>query len=134
MGHNCLFKKGFCKVNFIDKEKNEVTLPHTAQRKHAFLGKIKWESNKLVPRKKVALELLYHILGHISTRSFMAGDTENVWKNIELRIYPYPFWTPCHISSMNKKAISKNPLNPKAHFKLVFIDIIPATEPKRLTS
>ena len=47
----------------------------------------------------------------------MAGDTENVWKDIELRIYTDPFCTSCQISSMNKKARSKNPLKPKAHFK-----------------
>ena len=35
---------------------------------------------------------------------------------------------------MKKKARSKNPLNPKAHFKWVFIDIIPATAPIVLTS
>ena len=35
---------------------------------------------------------------------------------------------------MNKKAGSKIPLNPKAPFKWVFMDIIPSTAPKRLTS
>ena len=39
-GHTCIFHKGFCKVYFGAKEKNAVTLPHSAQRKHAFLGKI----------------------------------------------------------------------------------------------
>ena len=38
-GHNCLFHKGFCTVYFGAKEKNAVTLPYSAQRKHAFLGK-----------------------------------------------------------------------------------------------
>ena len=38
------------------------------------------------------------------------------------------------MSSMNKKARSKIPLNPKSPFKLVFIDIIPSTAPKSLTS
>ena len=36
--------------------------------------------------------------------------------------------------SMNKKARSKNPLNPKAPSKWVFIDMIPSTAPKSLTS
>ena len=36
----CLFHKGFCTVSFRAKENNAVTLPHSAQRKHAFLGKI----------------------------------------------------------------------------------------------
>ena len=40
-GHTCLFHKGFCTVYFGAKENNAVTLPHSAQRKHAFLGKIK---------------------------------------------------------------------------------------------
>ena len=35
---------------------------------------------------------------------------------------------------MNKKAKSKNPFNPKAPFKWVFMDIIPETEPLFLTS
>ena len=38
LGHNCFFQKGFCTVYFGEKEKNAVTLPHSAQRKHAFLG------------------------------------------------------------------------------------------------
>ena len=48
----------------------------------------------------------------------------NVWKYIELRIDPDSFGTSFHIYSMNKKDSSKNPLNPKAHFKWVFMDII----------
>ena len=44
--------------------------------------KEKAKSNKIAPIKKVALELLHHRLGHISTRSFIGGDTENVWKDI----------------------------------------------------
>ena len=35
---------------------------------------------------------------------------------------------------MNKKARSKNPLNSKSPFKWVFIDLIPSTAPKLLTS
>ena len=35
---------------------------------------------------------------------------------------------------MNKKATSKIPLKPKAPFKWVFMDIIPSTTPKSLTS
>ena len=35
---------------------------------------------------------------------------------------------------MNKKARSEIPLNPKEPFKWVFMDIIPSTEPKSLTS
>ena len=40
-GNTCLLHKGFCTVYFGEREKNAVTLPHSAQRKHAFLGKIK---------------------------------------------------------------------------------------------
>ena len=64
----------------------------------------------------------------------MSGDTANVWKDIELRIYPDPFCTSCQISYLNKRARSKIPLKPKAHFKWVFMDIIPSISPKSLTS
>ena len=64
----------------------------------------------------------------------MAGDNANFWKDVELRIDPEHVCTSCQISSMNKKAGSKNPIKPKAPFKWVFMDIIPATAPKLLTS
>ena len=38
-GYSCLFYKGFYTVCFRAKEKNVVTLPHIAQRKHSFLRK-----------------------------------------------------------------------------------------------
>ena len=41
LGHTCLFQKGFCTVYFVAKGNNAVTLTHSAQRKHVFLGKIK---------------------------------------------------------------------------------------------
>ena len=71
----------------------------------------------LPPRNEITLELLHHRLGDRSTRSLLAGDTADVWKDIELRIYPDHFFTSCQISSMNKKARSKNALNTKASFK-----------------
>ena len=74
---------------------------------------------------------MHQRLGHRSTRSLLAGDTANVWEYNELRIYPC---TSCQISSMNKKARSKIPLKPKASFKWVFMNIIPSTAPKSLTS
>ena len=92
------------------------------------------KTKKLAPRKKIALELLHQGLGQRSTRSLMVGDNANIWEDIEPIIDPDPFFTSCHIYSMNKKARSKNPLNPKAHFKWVFIDIILATAPIFLTS
>ena len=77
----CLFNKGFFTMYFRAKEKNAVTLPHSAQRKHAFIGKIKGMSkkNKLPARNNIALELLHQILGHRSNRSLLAGDTANAW-------------------------------------------------------
>ena len=100
---------------------NAVKLPHSAQRKHAFTGKIKNMSkkNKIPAGKKIALELLHQRLGHRSTVSLLAGDTANVWEDLELRIDSNPFCTSCQISSMNKKASSKIPLKPKAPFKCV---------------
>ena len=92
------------------------------------------QKNKFPARKKIALELLHHRLGHRSTRLLLAGDTANVWEDVELRIDSDPFCTSCQISSMNKKARSKIPLKPKAPFKWVFMDIIPSTATKSLTS
>ena len=57
-GHTCLFHKGFLHGVPMSKGNNAVTLPHSAQRKYAFLGKImeKSKKNKLPARKKIALE------------------------------------------------------------------------------
>ena len=78
-GHTCLFHKGFCTVYFGEKDNNAVTLPHSAQMKHAFLGKTKEISKKkkLPARKKINLEFLHQRLGHRSTISLLAGDTAN---------------------------------------------------------
>ena len=92
------------------------------------------KTKKLTSRKKIALKLLHQRLGHRSTRSLLGRYTANVWKDIELRIDPDSFCTSCHISSMNKKARSKNPLKPKASFKWVFVDIMTSTAQKCLTS
>ena len=95
-----------------------VVLPHSAQSNHAFFGEYKkCQTKKIVPKKKIALELLHQILGHIYTIFLIAIDSANVWKYIEIRIDPDPFCTLCQIYSINKKARSKNPLYPKAHFK-----------------
>ena len=69
-----------------------------------------------------------------SIYQLLAGDIENVWEDVELRIDPYHFFTLCKISSMNKKARYKLPLKPKAPFKWVFMDVIPSTAPKSLTN
>ena len=60
------------------------------------------KKNKLPARKKIALELLHHILGHRFTRLLLARDTENVLEDVEIRIYPDPFCTSCQISLMKK--------------------------------
>ena len=118
-GPTCLFKKVFCTVYLVAKEKNAVTLTRSAQRKHSFLGEIKEtsETKKLSSRKKIALELLHQGLGRRYTRSLLAGVIANVWEDKELRIYQYPFCTSCQISSMNKKTGSKISLQPKSSFK-----------------
>ena len=62
--------KGFYTMYFVARKKNAVTLPHRAQRKHAFLGEIKEMSKikKLPARKKIDLESLHYRLVHRSTR------------------------------------------------------------------
>ena len=92
------------------------------------------KKNKFPARKKISLELLRQILRHRSIRSLLAGDTDNVWEDLELRIHPDPFCTSCQISSMNKKARAKILLKPKAPFKWIFMGIVPSTAPTRLTS
>ena len=77
---------------------------------------------------------MHQRLGHRPTRSLLAGDTTNIWEDIELRIDPDTFCTLFQISSMNKKAGSKISQKPKAPLKCFFMDIIPSTALKRLTS
>ena len=63
-GQTCIFHKGFFTLYFGAKENNVVTLPHSVQRKHAFLGKSKNMSkkDKFPARKKIALELIHQRL------------------------------------------------------------------------
>ena len=68
------------------------------------------KTEKLPSRRKISLELLHQRLGH---RSLLAGNTANIWEDIGLKIDPDLFFTSCQISSMDKKARSKNPLKPK---------------------
>ena len=75
------------------------------------------KTKKLSARKKIALELLFQILGHRYTRSLLARNTDNVWEEIDLRIDTDPFCISCKISSMNKKVRSKIPLKPESPFK-----------------
>ena len=53
------------------------------------------KKNKVPARKKMDLELLHQRLGLRSTRSLLDGDTDNVWEDAEIRIYPDPFCTSC---------------------------------------
>ena len=46
-GHTCVSHKGFCTMYFGADKRNAVTLPHSAQRKHAFTGKVKNMSKKI---------------------------------------------------------------------------------------
>ena len=92
------------------------------------------KTKKLLSKKKIALKLLHQGLGHRSTISLFDGDTANVLEDIYLRIDLHPFFTSCQISSMNKKARYRISLMPKAPFKWVFMDIVPSTAPKSLTS
>ena len=66
------------------KDKKSVTLPHSAQRKHVFLGKIKEisKTKKLLARKKIALELLHQRLGHRYNISLLDGVPDNFWGRI----------------------------------------------------
>ena len=104
-GHTCIFHIGFCKVYWREKENNAVTLPHSAQRKHAFKGNIMEKSmkEKLPARKKIVLELLHQRLGHRSTISLVSGDTANVWEDVYLRIDLDPFCTSCQIFQWTKR-------------------------------
>ena len=117
------------KFFFNDNKHNAVKLLHSTQRKNTFLAetKEKSKSQKQIPKKKFSLELLYHRLGKISTRSLMARDTVNVWQYIELRVYPDTLFTSCQISTINRKSISKTSLKSKTPFKWVLMEIIPAT-------
>ena len=54
-GHTCLFHKRFCTVYFGAKEKNALSLPHSAQRKHVFLGKIMEKTKKTNYQKEKKL-------------------------------------------------------------------------------
>ena len=79
-GHTFIFHKGFCMVYFGADKRNAATLTHSAQRKHAFKGKIKNMSkkNKFPARKKIALELLHQRLGHRSAIMFHLKEIRNV--------------------------------------------------------
>ena len=134
-GHTCLFHRGVCTVLFSANGQKAVALTHRVQRKHTVLVKTKEKSKpqKRIPKKKISMKLLRQKLLYSSKRSLLDGDTVNVWKQIYLRVDLDPFCKSCHISTINKKPIFKTPQNPKTPFKWVFMEIIPAIYPKRLT-
>ena len=92
------------------------------------------KNKKIPPKNKIGLELMHQRLVHRSTISLLAGDTDNVWGGIELKLDPDPFCTSCQISSMNKQARYKNSLKPKSPFKWVFMAVIPSTATMFFTS
>ena len=57
LGHTFLFHRVFCTVYFGARDKEAVTLPHSAQSKHAFLEKIRenLKTKKLPSREKIDL-------------------------------------------------------------------------------
>ena len=78
-GHNFLFRKEVCMVYLGDKEKNTVSLPHNAQRKHTSFGEIKQLSkyNKIAPRKRInfviiTLQIRTHIYKIIESWRYYA--------------------------------------------------------------
>ena len=77
---------------------------------------------------------MHQRLGNRLTISLLGRDTDNIWEDIELRIYTDPFCTPCKTSSMNKKARYEIPLKRKSPFKWFCMDIIPSTAAKTFTS
>ena len=78
--------------------------------------------------------ILHQRFGQKPTRPMLDGNTDNVWEDIDLRIYQDPSCESRQKNSRNEKARSKIPLKPKAPFKWFLMDIIPSTAPKSLTS
>ena len=101
--HTCLFCKGFWTFFISDNEQNVVTLTQRAQKKHVCLIKTKGnpKPEKKKPRNKFSLEWLHQRLGQRFTRSILDGDTENIFRDIEIRVDPDPFCTACKISTIN---------------------------------
>ena len=134
-GTSLFISQSFFTVYFGNKEKNAVTLPHSPQQKHAFLGKIQQmsKSQKLAPRKKITLELLHQRLGQRSTISLMDGDTEMFWKDVELGIDSDSFCTSCQISSM-KKRLGLKSIKSNGTFQVGFYGYYSSSSTKFLTS
>ena len=75
-----------------------MTLLHRETQKHSSLIKTKEKSKSQKQiSKKVHFDLLHRILGHRSTSSLLDGDTIIVWQDIDIRLDPDQFCTPCQI-------------------------------------
>ena len=86
-----------------------MKLPHSDQRKYAFLVKRneKSKSQKKIPINKVSLEILQQRLGHRPARTILAGNTANIWQYFDIRVDPDPLFTSCHISTINKLSLNQ---------------------------
>ena len=54
------------------------------------------ENSKLqnqIPKRGVSLGLLHHRSVNRYKRSLLAGGNANVWQDIDIRVYPDPFFT-----------------------------------------
>ena len=72
----------------------------------------------------IPMEILHQRQEHSPTRSILAGDSDKVWKETELRVDPDLFCTSFQIPTTNKNPISRIKLNTKTPFRWVFIDIM----------
>ena len=66
LGQICLFHKGFCMVSFSDNKQNAVTLPHSTQRKHAFLVETKEKSKS----QKILKESFFGVIASVIRTQF----------------------------------------------------------------
>ena len=118
LGQTCLLHKGFFTVYFGEKVKMQLHYHIVHKGKHAFWGK----STKCHRQRNYHPEI--KLLCNSCIKYYVTNPpdhcTANVWKDIELRIYPNPFCTSDRISSMNKKSRSKNPLKNKNTLQVGF--------------
>ena len=76
------------------------------------------KSQKQISKNKFDLELLHQILEHSYKHTLLAGYTTMFWHDIDLRIYPVPFCTSCHISTINKKFCIKDTYEAQYTFQI----------------
>ena len=63
--------------------------------------KEKSKAQNQIPKKTFSLGLSHQRLGHRSTISLLAGYTEHIWKDIELKIDTDPLCTSCQICTIH---------------------------------